>query len=122
MKRIIIVGIVLLAACGAALASYFVGYQHGYHRASILQTGTFIGTLDALDKIRAGDVAAGTQRIESLCFSSANTVYGNSMFPHDFVAKIFLGDLKHYRQTYRTNGVDWSPMERSLEKKLAAWK
>ena len=30
-----------------------LGYQHGYYIALILQTGTYFGSLDALQKIRA---------------------------------------------------------------------
>jgi hypothetical protein len=125
MKRIFIIGIVSLVVCGAAWASYFLGYQRGYHRALILQSGTYVGTLDALDKIRAGDLAGGTHRIELLCFASANIIYGDSIFQHDFagqfVGKSMIDDLQHYRQTYRTNSADWSPMEQSLEKNLARW-
>ena len=126
MKNIIIIGCVLLAVCGTGWASYFLGYQRGYHQALILQTGTFVVTLDAIDKIRAGDVAGGTQRIESLCFESANIVYGDYVFRHDFpghfVGQSFFDDLKHYRQTYRTNSAEWTPVERNLEKNLASWK
>ena len=97
MKRIFIIVIVSLVVCGAAAASYFIGYQRGYHQALILQTGTYVGTLDALDKIRAGDTAAGAQRIEALCFSSANTVYGDFVFRNGFVGhtvgKWMLDDL-----------------------------
>ena len=126
MKRILVIVVVVLMICGAACGSYFLGYQRGYHYALVLQTGTFVGTLDALDKIRAGDVASGTQRIEALCFSSANIVYGDFLFRHDFpghfVGKSMIDDLSHYRQTYRTNSAEWTPMERSLEKNLASWK
>jgi len=126
MKRILIIGVVLVVVCGAAWGSYFLGYQRGYHRALIFQIPTFVGTLDALDKIRAGDVAGGTQTIEVLCFSSANTVYGDFVFRNGFigqtVGKGMIGDLQHYRQTYRTNSAEWTPMERSLEKHLASWR
>ncbi len=126
MKRIIIISIVLLVVCSTVTASYFFGYQRGYHQALILQTGTFVVTLDALNKIRAGDVAGGTERIESLCFSSANTVYGDYVFRNGYightVGKWFFDDLKHYRQAYRTNSADWTPMEQNLEKNLATWK
>ena len=98
MKRLFIIAMVILIVCGAAYGSYFLGYQRGYHHALILQTGTFVGTLDALDKIRAGDVASGTQRIEALCFSSANIVYGDFVFRHDFpgqfVGKSMIDDLR----------------------------
>jgi len=126
MKSILIIGVVLVAVCGAVWGSYFLGYQRGYHRALLLQTGTFVGTLDALDKIRTGDVTGGTQRIEPLCFMSANIVYGDFVFRHDFfghfVGKSMIDDLKHYRQTYRTNSAEWTPIEQNLEKNLASWK
>lgn len=126
MKRISITIILVLVVVGAVWGGYIVGYQRGYHRALILQTGTFVGSLDALDKIRAGDVTGGTERIEALCFSSANVVYGDFVFRHDFpgqfVDQSMFDDLVHYRQTYRSNSAAWTPMERSLEKNLASWK
>jgi len=126
MKRILIIAVVALVVCSSVFGSYFLGYQRGYHHALILQTGTFVGSLDALDKIRAGDVAGGTKSVEALCFSSANIVYGDFVFRHDFpgqfVGKSMIDDLRHYRQTYRTNSAEWSPMEHSLERNLAGWK
>lgn len=126
MKRPIVIVAVLLCIGSAACAAYFLGYERGYNKALILQTGTFVGSLDALDKIRGGDVAGGTQRIEGLCFMSANIVYGDFVFRHDFpgqfVGKTFIDELRHYRQTYRTNSADWTPMEQSLEKNLASWR
>ena len=85
------------------------------------QKGAFVGSFDALQKIRAGDVEGGTRRIESSCFAAADTVY--SGHPEtEFVAKSFLEDFRHYRQTYRTNNADWSITEQNLERKLADWK
>jgi hypothetical protein len=75
-------------------ASYFIGYQRGYHRALILQAGTYVGTLDALHKLRAGDIAGGTQRVELRCFSSAITVYGDFVFRNDFPGH-FVGKNVH---------------------------
>ena len=122
MKRIIIFGVVVLALYG----SYFFGYQRGYHRALFLQTGTFVSTLDALKRIRGGDVPTGIQRIETLCFLSADFVYGDSVLRHDSlgnsVGKAAIDDLTHYRQTYRTSSAEWTPTEQSLEKHLADWR
>ena len=126
MKRMIIYILAFLVVCGLVSGGYFLGWEDGSHHTLILQAGTFVGSLDALDKIRAGEVSNATQRIEALCFSSANSVYGDFVFRHDFAghnaAKLMIDDLRHYRQTYRTNSADWSPMERSLEKNLADWK
>lgn len=54
MKRIIMFVVILAAVC---TASSFLAYRAGFARAKQLQKGTFVGTLDALQKLRAGDVA-----------------------------------------------------------------
>ena len=117
MKRIIVSGVVLVVVCAAAWAAYSIGYRRGFDRALILQNGTFVGTFDALQKIRAGDVEGGTRRIESLCFLAANTVYSDRP-AGEFVAKTFLDDFRHYRQTYRSNSAEWTVAEQNLERKL----
>lgn len=117
MKRIVISAVVLAFVCAAAWAAYSIGYRRGFDRALVLQNGTFIGTFDALQKIRAGDVDGGTRRIESLCFSAANTVYSERP-AGEFVAKTFLDDFRQYRHTYRSNSADWTPAEQNLERKL----
>ena len=73
MKRLLLLGLVSALMCGAAWASYFLGYRRGFDRARVLQNGTFVGTFDVLN-LRSGDVDAGTRRIEALYFSAANTV------------------------------------------------
>jgi hypothetical protein len=74
---------------------------------------------DGLKKIRAGDVQGGTRRIEALCFSSAYSVYTGRGPTSETIAKAFLDDFRHYRQTYRNNSAEWTSAERSLERKLA---
>jgi hypothetical protein len=118
MKRIIIGAVVVAAICGAAWAAYGVGYRRGFDRALILWDGTFVGTFDALKKIRAGDVEGGTRRIESLCFSSAYSVYTGRGPRSQTIAKMSLDDFRHYRQTYRNNSAEWTPAEWSLEREL----
>ncbi len=121
MKRVLLPGAVLVLACGVGCAGYFVGYHRGFDRAVVLQNGTFVGTFDALQKLRSGDLEGGTRRIETLCFSAANTVYGGRPVSQ-FVAKTFVQDFKEYRQTYRSNRTDWTAAEENLETKLAEWK
>ena len=91
-----------------------------------MQASTFVVSLDALDKIRAGDVSGGTKSVEAMCFSSAAIIYGDPILRHDFVGQVtrktMIDDLRHYRQTYRTNSAEWTTMERSLEKHLASWR
>jgi len=123
MKRILITGFILIIFVSAtAWAAYSIGHKRGYDLGcALMGKGTFVGTFDALEKIRAGDVDAGTRRIEILCFADACGVYSGPP-ETEFVAKSFLNDLRHYRQTYRTNSADWSIMEQNLERKLAGWK
>jgi len=107
--------------CGVGCASYFAGFQKGFDRALVLQNGTFVGTFDALQKLRAGDLEGGTRRVETLCFSAANTVYSGGP-AGQFVANSFVQDFRSYRQTYCTNRADWTVAEENLETKLAKWK
>ena len=118
MKRIIIIAVVVAAICGAAWAAYGVGYRRGFDRALILWDGTFVGTFDALKKIRAGDVEGGTRRIEILCFATAYSVYTGRGAGSETIAKMSLDDFRHYRRTYRNNSAEWTPAERSLEREL----
>jgi hypothetical protein len=121
MKRSVPLAAVLVLMCGAAYASYSLGYRRGFDHALVIQNGTFVGTFDALEKLRAGDLEGGTRRIEAMCFSAANTVYSGRGASR-FVASTFLHDFRNYRQTYHSNRVDWTVAEQSLELKLANWK
>ena len=109
---------VLVVACAAAWAAYSIGYRRGFDQALVLQNGTFISTLDAMQKIRTNDVGGGTRSIERLCFSAANVVYGDRP-AGKVVAGQFLDEFKRYRQTYRSNTSEWTVAEQVLEKKLA---
>ena len=123
MKRILINGLILvISVCVASWVGYTIGHQRGFELALLHGAdGIYVGTLSALQKIRAGDVQGGTRRIENSCFAAAKIVYGGQP-ETEFIARTFLTDLRHYRQTYRTNSADWSPMEQILEGRLAAWK
>ena len=126
MKRIIIIAIASLIVCSVAWASYFLGHQRGYREGLVLQASTYVCSLAALNNFRAGNIEGGTRIVEAMCFSAANIIYGDFVFRHDFVGeftgKTIIADLQHYRQTYRTNSAEWTPMERSLEKNLASWR
>jgi hypothetical protein len=119
MKRIILVVVFLAAVCAA---SSLISYRAGFARAKQLQKGTFVGTIDALQKLRAGDVAGGTQRIESLCFSAADMLYSDPDYRDQIVTKTFAPELIQYRATFRTNSAEWTPAEQKLEHDLASWR
>jgi hypothetical protein len=122
MKRILITGTVLAGVVIAtSWLAYSIGHRRGFELGLVLeQKGAFVGTFDALQKIRAGDIEAGTRRLESSCFAAADTVY--SGYPETrVVASSFLDDFRHYRKTYRANSADWSITEQNLERKLAGW-
>jgi len=123
MKRIIISGLVLvIVVCGTAWTTYSIGYRRGVDFMLFLdQEREFAFTLDQLDKMRAGDIEAGTRSLELFCFSAANNVY-DGRSSNRIAADALVDDLRHYRQTYRTNSAEWSSTERDLENKLAKWK
>jgi hypothetical protein len=141
MKHIII-GLILLVLVGAAA---WIGYSIGQHHRSevqprdwasieqamkspdfevgvvLEQKGTFVVSFGALQKLRAGDIRGGIQEVQTLCFSAADTVYGDHPETRS-VAKTFLPDFRHYLQTYCTNRADWTITQENLERKLADWK
>ena len=119
MKRIILSIVILAAACSVC---WLVAYRAGFAYAKQLQKGTFVGTMDALHKLRAGDIVGGTHRIETLCFCAADMLYSDPAYRDQFVTKTLASDLIQYRATYRTNSTDWTPMEQQLEKHLASWR
>ncbi len=123
MKRAIIALLISVVACViCSLVTYSIGYRTGFARAKIFQQGTLVGTIDALEKIRAGQLDQGTRRIESLCFSAANGLYEDPSYRDHFITKTFAQPLIHYRDTYRTNRAEWTPAEERLEGLLVTWK
>jgi hypothetical protein len=122
MKRLLIFVAVLLLICGAAFAGYLFGHQRGFENALVRANSDFVGALDALQKLRAGDIQGGINRVESTAFSCANMVYGSDRARCQAVGKMMLGDIRHYRQTYRTNSSEWTAAEQNLELKLTSWK
>jgi hypothetical protein len=123
MKRTIISVRTLVVACAVCVfVTYRVAYDAGFARAKGLQKGTFVGTMDALEKLRAGQTDEGIRRIESLCFSAANTLYEDPQYRDHIVTKSFAQPLIHYRETYRTNRPEWTPPEERLEGLLLSWR
>lgn len=118
MKRstLIIAAVAALLTVGAL--SSFIAYRAGQRHSLGLQKGTLVGTLAALEDIRRGDVQSGTRRIESLCFMSAVVLMADDHYQSDFAVRTFTPTLISYRQSYRTNQADWTPMEQRLESLL----
>jgi hypothetical protein len=119
MKRIILCSILLLLV-GVVCAS--LGYRAGSHRRNLWVDSTFVGTFDALKRLRAGETASGIARVEAMCFSAAYVLYDNPKLRDDVVTKLNLKELRDYRATYRTNSADWYPTEQQLERVLGTWK
>ena len=123
MKRTMLAVGVLAAACAVCcLVTYRLAYDAGFARAKQLQKGTFVGSFDVLQKLRAGDVPAATHRLESLCFSAADLLYSDPDYRDQFVTRTFAPELIHYRALYRTNRAEWTPVEQKLERDLASWR
>lgn len=83
---------------------------------------TFVMTMGALDKLRAGDTNDGMRKIESLCFASAIVVYSNPNYRDSNVSLLYAPDLIQYRSKYRSNRSEWTPAETHLETILAGWR
>jgi hypothetical protein len=123
MKSTIISVLTLVVACAVcSLVTYRIAYDEGFARAKELQKGVFVGTMDALEKLRGGQTDEGIRRIESVCFSAANTLYGDPRYRNHIVTKSFAQPLIHYRDTYRTNRAEWTPAEERLEGLLRSWR
>lgn len=119
MKRpLFIITVVAVLLAGGALLT-FTGYRAGQRHTLGLQKGTFVGTVDALERIRKGDIEGGTRRIESLCFSSAVSLMTDSHYRENVAVRTLTPSLVSYRQSFRTNQSEWTPMERRLERLLA---
>ena len=123
MKRtILFIGLLIVACTISSLVTYRITHRADYTIIRVLQQGTLVGTIDALEKIRAGQLDEGTRRTESLCFSAANGIYEDPNSRDYFVAKTFAAPLIHYRDSYRTNRTDWTPAEERLDGLLARWR
>ena len=84
--------------------------------------GTFVNSLEALQKLRGGDVPGAAQKMEALCFSSATMLYDDPAYRNVSLTKKFAPELIRYRATYRTNRTEWTPTEERLDRVLADWK
>jgi hypothetical protein len=98
----------------AGLSGYF-GHQAGYRQALSLKKSSLVSTLDALERLRAGDPAGATILIEQDCFLSAVEVLGEEHHQSDIVIRGVTSRLISYRQTYRTNRTEWTPIEHKLD-------
>jgi hypothetical protein len=85
------------------------------HESLGLEKGTLVVSLDALQKLRNGDVAGGIGRIETMCFLSANLLLGDSDYSTNPTVKAMATELLAYRSTYRTNRAEWTPVEEQLQ-------
>lgn len=112
--------IALLVLTGVLCA--LLGYRAGSERRNYWVDSTFVGTFDALKRLRAGETASGIDRIEAMCFSAAYVLYDNPKLRDDVVTKLNLKDLRDYRAKYRANSADWYPTEQRLEQTLATWR
>jgi hypothetical protein len=119
MKRIVTFIVILVAACSLCA---FVAYRAGVARGRPLEKGAFIVSLDALQKLRGGDIGQATRNMEKLCFSSADMFYRDASYQDRMETKTFIQDLTQYRASYRTNRAEWTATEEQLEKHLASWK
>ena len=119
MKYLTILLTALVAAVVVGPVSWYTGHRSGMHASLGLQKGTLVGTIDALQKIRKGDVDGGTQRIETMCFLSAVLLLDDGDYAANPSVKGMVPQLVAYRDAYRTNQAEWTPVEQRLQTLLS---
>lgn len=109
----------LVAAVVVGPVCWYAAHRSGMHESLGLQKGTLVGTMDALQKIRKGDVDGGTQRIETMCFLSAVLLLDDGDYAANPTIKAVVPELVAYRDAYRTNQTGWTPVEERLQALLS---
>ena len=116
MKHFIWFSIVLVLAC---LVSSYYGYLDGRQHVVTARAGSAIISLDAVKRLRSGDVAGATSELENQCFADSVEVLSSSGWRSDAFRKIEVSSLTAYREKYRTNPADWTVTEQRLQVLLA---
>lgn len=115
MKRFI--SIIAAVVLSASVAGY-IGYAVGRQKATSAYIANAISSYDTMKKLRAGQLAEAITVQEDRCFASATDVLSESGWRSEAFRKIMASGLTQYRRAYRTNQVEWSPMEQQLERLL----
>jgi hypothetical protein len=120
MKRFLLTFVVLAICCAiSGYVCYRVGERVGDNRATTGQAANAVMILDALEKVKAGEVDEATRILERRCFADAAGVLSDTGWRVEGFQKIGVPSLVAYRLSYRSNQVEWTPMEQKLEKLLA---
>jgi hypothetical protein len=120
MKRYLLPFVVLIICCAVSgYVCYRVGERVGNNRVTTGRAASAVLMLDALEKLKAGDVDEVTLALERRCFADAAGVLSDTGWRVEAFQKIGVPSLIAYRQSYRTNQTEWTPMEQKLENLLA---
>src|SRR6266542_148840 len=120
MKRYVLLPGVLVVCClTSGYVGYRVGERVGDHRVTTGRAANAVIVLDALEKLKAGDVIEATRTLGRRCFADAAGVLSDTGWRVEAYQKMGVPSLIAYRERYRTNQADWTPMEQKLEKLLA---
>jgi Tfp pilus assembly protein PilF len=120
MKRYVLLLVVLIICClMTAYVGYRVGERVGDNRVTTARAANAVIILDALKRLKAGDVAEATRSLERRCFADAAGVLSDTGWRVEAYQKMGVPSLIAYRESYRTNQADWTPTEQKLEKLLA---
>ena len=120
MKRYLLPLVVLVICCVmSGYVGYCVGERVGNNRVTTGRASNAVIVLDALDRLKAGDVDEATRSLERHCFTAATGVLSDTGWRVEAFQKIGVPLLIAYRHSYRTNKAEWTPIEQKLEKLLA---
>ena len=98
-----------------------VAYATGFAHAKQLQKGTFVVSLDALQKLAGRRSFGGDSAMETLCFSLADMLYSDPAYREVVVTKTFLESLCSIEPPIEPQ-FEWTRAEQKLETDLASWK
>jgi hypothetical protein len=117
-KPILLPLLFIVTALIIGAGGFWVGRYREHRIANSLIAGTFINNFDALEKLRAGDTESTTRSLERHAFLHATFLLNDSAPQQQQVIGMFRSRLVAYRQTYRANSAEWTPMERKLQELL----
>ena len=119
MRRPILLSLLFIAtAIIFSAAGFWVGRYREHRIANSLIAGSFINNFDALEKLRSGDTDSTTRSLERHSFLHATFLLNDPAPQPQQVIAMYRSRLVAYRQTYRTDPSEWTPMEQKLEQLL----
>lgn len=109
---------ILISAGVSGYIGWKIGFAQGVKQALGVQRGTMVGGHGVLEDLRAGNLARGIERTESMMFSAATGLLDHPHWRRNSTVQIFADRIALYRAEHRSNPDEWGATERRLEELL----